>query len=495
MRPVTTAPEDFPGGERRGDGPQARSGRAVILGCLLLAGVLLRLLGWGNWSLWLDETMQVDYSLRPKTEILKTVLWDGAHPPLSYLVTGLVARVSLADAALRLPSVLFGMSAVALIFFASGGFRRFRPALGAAALLTFLPVSVHYGQEIRPYALALFFLALLEAARRRSGKASGPGPAILQVGAATGALYTLYFAAFPVAAAFLADLAAALRVRRAEPGRLRRALLIPALAFVLYLPWLIALWREPRRVPEMPAPRVTARLVLSYAIGLATDRQESWARPGVAAFVWLVALLGLAAARGRRADLCLQLLACFAAPLIFLLAIRHWWILRYVVLTVLPLSAAFGEGTALLAGRAGRGGGWLLAGLIALVAVGEAPGIVENVRSAREDWRRPAAYLAWQFRQGRGGAVVAADGWTWWCLGFQTRRLKPPIDIDLIADNLPVLRAVMAEKGSGWIFRTPHHPVPPDLDRLLAQVRPWGVFAEAEDSRLYRFEKGRLVPP
>jgi hypothetical protein len=473
----------------------AQTRHVVLLGLLLAVAVLIRTLGWGNWSLWLDETMQVDYARRTFLDIPKVALQDGAHPPLSYLVTALTLRISSTEAALRIPSVLFSLGAAFSVFVASGGFRRFRPAFAGAALFTFLPISIHYGQEIRPYALALFLVALSQAARRRTAERGWRGGPLLHVLAATGAVYTLYFAVFPVAAGFLSDVATALRSRRENPARFRRAFIVPLTVFLLYLPWLIALSREPLHPPAMPAPRVTARLVGEFTVGLAADRQESLARPGPAAFVWSLAILGLLAARGRRVEIALQFVACAIAPLLFLLAIRHWWNLRYILLTVLPLSQSFGEGVGFAADRVRRNGGWLFGALIALLCAVEAPAIAENTRSARVDWRRPAAYLDWQFRQGRGGTVVAADQWSWWVLRYQTLRLEPPIDVGPIADTGPSLRKVVDEKGTGWIIRTPHHPVPPDVDRFLAVASPWGVFAEAEGARLYRFEKGRLVPP
>jgi hypothetical protein len=473
----------------------SRSRFVFLVAALLLVGVTVRLLGWDHWSLWLDETMQVDYARRPFLEILRASLWDGAHPPLSYLVTALSVRVSSFDAVLRFPSVLFSMGAALALFVEGGGFRRFRPAFASAALFTVLPVSVHYGQEVRPYALALFLVALSAAARRRFAETSSHRAVVLHILAATGAVYTLYFAVFPICAGFIYDVVAALRSRKENPIRLRWALTAPVAVFILYLPWLVALWGEPRPTPVMSAPRVTARLVGAFAVGLAADRQEEPARAGPAVFVWSLAILGMLVGRGRRAEIVLQFLASFAAPLVFLLSIHHWWNLRYILLAVLPLSQSFGQGVEFVARRAGWRGGWVLGVVLVVLCAIEAPAIAANVRWGRVDWRRPAAYLEWQFRSGRSGAVLAADDWSWWVLRFQTLRLKPPIEVGPIAVNGQHLHFLVQEKGAGWIIRTPHHPVPPDADQFLARVAPWGVFVEAENSRLYRFEHGRLIPP
>ena len=488
MPPEPPRPETF-----RNDTPAPRR-HVVFLGLLVLLALLLRTWGIGNWSLWLDEAMQVDYARRPLLEIPGVALWDQAHPPLSYLVTALVVRLSSTDAALRLPSILFGAGTVVALFFGSGGWRRFRPAYASAALFAFLPAAVYYGQEVRPYALALLLVALAQSSRRRFTGTGNRRAFAAYVLFAAGAVYTLYFAVFPVTAGFLFDLFAALRFRDGRAGRLRWALLAPVAVFVLYLPWVVALSRQPRRAPEMPAPPVTVSRVAELAVGLAADRKESLARAVPAAFVWCVALFGMATASGSRADILTQLAAAFVLPLVFLQGIDHWWNLRYVLLAVLPLSESFGEGVGFLGVRAGRAGGVLLALLLALTAAIEAPALAENARASRPDWRRPAAWLDWEFSKGRGGTVIAADGWSYLSLRFQTLRLSRPIDIPRIVDNVSVLRDTMAGFGSGWVVRTPHHPVPKELDQLLAEVEPWGVFSEAEEVRLYRFENGRLIP-
>jgi hypothetical protein len=245
----------------------------------------------------------------------------------------------------------------------------------------------------------------------------------------------------------------------------------------------------------MPAPTVTVGRVAELVVGLAADRQESIARLVPAAFVWLVALLGMAVNRGRRVDVLIQLAAGFVLPLVFLQGIDHWWNLRYVLLAVLPLSESFGEGAGFLGARAGRAGGLLVTVILAVTAALESPALAENARSSRPDWRRPAAYLEWEFGRGRGGTVIAADGWSYLSLRFQTQRLDRPIDIPRIADGAAVLRTTIEAFGSGWVVRTPHHPVPKELDAVLAEVAPWGVFPEAEEVRLYRFEGGAFVPP
>jgi hypothetical protein len=480
-------------GDLRTTFPVAARGRflhVALFGFLLGVVVLTRTLGWANWSLWLDETMQADYARRSVLEIIKVSLWDQAHPPLSYLVTALALRISSSDAVLRLPSIIFSVGAAMAIFVAIGGFRRFRSAYPAAALFAVLPVAVHYGQEIRPYAQALFFVALGEAARVRLAEAGSRAALVAQLIGATGAIYSLYFAVFPIAAGFALEFVFASRTRDQNKARFRRAIGLPVAVLLLYLPWVVALSRQPRRSPEAGAPTVTARLVVQFATGLASDRFEASDRATPAVCVWLVAALGLLAAKGQRGGMILQFAACFVAPLLFLSLIGHWWNLRYILLAVLPLCHAFGEGVGFLAERSGD---WLLYALVSLAAAAQAPALADNVRSARPDWRRPAAYLQAQFQEGVGGSVVAGDGWSWWVLRFQTLRLERPIDVNPIVANADDLRRIVEEKREGWIIRTPHYVAPGAVDDYLKVVAPRKMFPRAEDARLYRFENGLLV--
>jgi hypothetical protein len=63
--------------------------------------------------------------------------------------------------------------------------------LGAAGVFLVLPASVHYGQEVRPYALALAFVAAADVAldaARRARRGAGVAHAVLAAAAAALAL-------------------------------------------------------------------------------------------------------------------------------------------------------------------------------------------------------------------------------------------------------------------------------------------------------------------
>lgn len=178
----------------------------ILLAVVVVLGVSFRLWGWSHWSLWMDETMQVDYARRGLRGLLRTVVWDGNNPPLDYLVTYLCHRISESDAIYRLPAVLWSIGTMAALFVRMRGRRAWPASIGAAATFAFLPLAVHYGQEVRPYALGLFLVASADAARAefvRSDEGRRRRWLLASVLAAVGAAYTLHIALVALATIWL----------------------------------------------------------------------------------------------------------------------------------------------------------------------------------------------------------------------------------------------------------------------------------------------------
>jgi hypothetical protein len=449
----------------------------------------------------MDETMQVDYARRGLRGLLRTVVWDGNNPPLDYLVTYLVHRISESDAMYRLPSLLWSIGTMAALFARMGGRGAWPASIGTAATFAFLPLAIHYGQEVRPYALGLFLVASADAARAVFVRASDGRRRrwlLIYLLAAVGAAYTLHIALVALAAIWLGELIPAWRGGAKDPVRLRAAILVPTLTVVAFLPWLWTIRERFGRVDEIPAPAITSAVVKNLVVALAASfREDPVGRGLAAALVWGLAIAGLRfASAEERARIGLELFGSGVGVLALLAWQNHWWSLRYVIFVLLPLSRAVGYSvggivshvpTRLSAGSA--------AAVVSLVLLAELPPIRENATEGRPDWRRPAGYIDYNFRRGKGGALYPVDGWTYFALRFQTLRLDPPIGCEVIADSLPVLRQLLSSTQSGWLVRTPHHPAPAEVDGFLKKSRPWGVFPEAEDATVYRFEDGRLVDP
>ncbi|MCX6816313.1 MAG: glycosyltransferase family 39 protein [Candidatus Beckwithbacteria bacterium] len=116
---------------------------------ILLLSLFLRLINL-NQSLWLDEALQFKsiyyFSLK---DLLTVYLPGDFNPPLSYLVNFFFSRIfGYSEIALRLPSVIFGVLTVWLVYKLSRG--KIWPAL----LLATSGLHIYYSQEARMYSLA-----------------------------------------------------------------------------------------------------------------------------------------------------------------------------------------------------------------------------------------------------------------------------------------------------------------------------------------------------
>jgi uncharacterized membrane protein len=114
---------------------------------LLLLALGLRLISL-NQSLWLDEAIQYKasylYSLK---ELFSVFLLGDFNPPLSYLVNFLAGKIiGYSEIALRLPSVIFGVLTVWLVYKLGGKWPAF--------LLATSGLHIYYSQEARAYSLA-----------------------------------------------------------------------------------------------------------------------------------------------------------------------------------------------------------------------------------------------------------------------------------------------------------------------------------------------------
>ncbi|HSM06615.1 MAG TPA: glycosyltransferase family 39 protein [Longimicrobiales bacterium] len=140
----------------------SRSRAAWLLAGLLIVALLLRVNGLMNRPAWEDEmwTLRNIYSAS-YLELLR-VAADDYWPPLHYLILNTLVRFT--DTGLfwlRVPSVVFGVITVGLVFWVGTRFFRSRFAgLAAAAVLTGATAHVLYSQEARVYALLMMLTVL-----------------------------------------------------------------------------------------------------------------------------------------------------------------------------------------------------------------------------------------------------------------------------------------------------------------------------------------------
>jgi len=121
----------------------------------LLLAFFLRLINL-NQSLWLDEAFQYKstyfFSLK---DLLTVYLPNDFNPPLSYLINFFFNRAfGWSEVALRLPSVIFGVLTVWLVYkLGRLLFNKQKPAIFASLLLATAPLHLYYSQEARMYSL------------------------------------------------------------------------------------------------------------------------------------------------------------------------------------------------------------------------------------------------------------------------------------------------------------------------------------------------------
>ena len=134
---------------------------AMALIVLTLAAAGLRLAHLGSKSLWLDEGATVALA-SASWQRFAWIWWHGeANLQTVYflLMRGWI-HGGLSETWLRLPSALFGIASVPLLYIVGRKLLPAGAALAAAALLTFSPTHVYYSQEARSYTLTILLVLL-----------------------------------------------------------------------------------------------------------------------------------------------------------------------------------------------------------------------------------------------------------------------------------------------------------------------------------------------
>jgi uncharacterized membrane protein len=219
--------------------------RFGLLSALAVIALALRLRDLGGPSLWVDEAMSVVFAAKPLPELFHLLVTQDIHPPLyPVLLHYWIAVAGNSETAVRLPSVLFGVMLVPLIYYSgsrlelmAGLKNRLAISLVGLVAATIAATSafyVGYSQEARNY-MAVTFMGLLSSylllvcladLRRRNWV----GYAVATVAA----LYTHYTAFLLLAFQLLF----VLFTFRSRQGFLKRWLLSIAIVAVAYLPWL-----------------------------------------------------------------------------------------------------------------------------------------------------------------------------------------------------------------------------------------------------------------
>lgn len=128
---------------------------------ILISGFLLRIINL-NQSLWLDEAINVtalnNFSL---PGIISEYPKYDFHPPGYFAILWVWAKIfGISEIAVRLPSVIFGVANIYLVFLIGTKLLNKKLGLFAAMLLAVNPLHIYYSQEARMYAFAAFAVTL-----------------------------------------------------------------------------------------------------------------------------------------------------------------------------------------------------------------------------------------------------------------------------------------------------------------------------------------------
>lgn len=204
---------------------------------VLMLGLLVRLIGLGYQSLWLDEMTSIQIASRPVTQILTGHGFDNHTPPLYYVLLHFFGQIApFSEYSLRLLSVCIDFVNIVLLWLLCRRFVENKSALLITSAYAVSPFALYYAQEGRMYTLVVLFALLFTTAVERlvNGERRLIAWTITAGAALALGVYTHYYMAFYAFGVLGAGLFA---VRRSYK-RISAIILSGVHALVLFAPWI-----------------------------------------------------------------------------------------------------------------------------------------------------------------------------------------------------------------------------------------------------------------
>lgn len=486
-----------------------------LVATLALAAAV-RLFRLGRQSLWCDEWFSYNLCRQSLDAIWAKAVHDAVHPPLYYFLLHPIASRTAEEAWLRMPSVVFGVASVWLVYRLARELTNRTTALVAALLMALSAFEVYHSQETRMYELLNFFGLAALWAFWRAVSTQRWGHWALFVVASTLALYTNYLAG-AIALTTMGAIATHWRHHRVS---LRSFAVSAALIALLWIPWGKAMLEGGQGVNARRKPLSVGRAALatSYAVcefttgydkGLSRFNRESSLVERVTFGVFFAGLacacllLGCGIGRPRGDPRRWYLLHCLLGPLAlgFLVGfVMHFKHPRYFCLAHPAVAMVLAVGIARLFERRSILRWPLPLGLAAATLLSLANYHL-NWLYWRDDWRAVAAFMEEKELPGDGLVFNAS----WMAQPFNHyversgREPRPTIGLPLAQD--PQREEI--EREVSRILRTHdrvwlvlcYHLVPDpkglvrgELDRRAHFVREW--LLSGVTIRLYESQVG-----
>ncbi|HUI83097.1 MAG TPA: glycosyltransferase family 39 protein, partial [Candidatus Binatia bacterium] len=195
-RPAAQAPS-----EQAAISVPGSSHHALLVSLLTFAGAVLRLLHLGAKSLWFDEPLTVAIARLPWPSF--THLWrygEAAYQGAYFLLMRGWLRLGQSEAWIRLPSALFAIASIPLIYVLARRLVGEKAALASAALLAFSSTGVYYSQEARGYTMTILLVLASTWVFVRAVQENRESDWLLWTLSSAVAVYSHFFAALAIVA-------------------------------------------------------------------------------------------------------------------------------------------------------------------------------------------------------------------------------------------------------------------------------------------------------
>ena len=189
-------------------------------------------------GLWLDEAISVSEARMPYAAMIHRLATTDVHPPFYFTVLWASVRlIGLGDFAVRVPSIVFGILLIPLVYLLGKEAYDRKTGAVAAIVVSVAPFVVWYSQEARMYSMLMVFSVIALWAQLRILHRGGWYPWVLYTLASAAMVGTQYFGVWQLVAQQLVFLGVIVfRWRRHErPGALLRPWLCSAALLLVAL--------------------------------------------------------------------------------------------------------------------------------------------------------------------------------------------------------------------------------------------------------------------